>query len=80
MINSGESPRGVAACPYDFYKNWIADPEGTPAKMVEAMTRPTAGTDECLIQGIPNKLPASNFAAVRIVAFASLRRGHFCKC
>ena len=42
MINSGESARGVAVCPYDFYKKWIADPEGT-REMVEAMTRPTAG-------------------------------------
>jgi hypothetical protein len=40
-----------------FFTKWTADPEGTRA-MVEALTRPTVGTDEAPIEGIPNKVAA----------------------
>jgi amidase len=51
-IKSGESPEGVAACPFDFYKTWITDPEKAKEQS-EAVTRKSAGTEECPIKGIP---------------------------
>jgi amidase len=53
-INSGEDSKGVAACPYDFYAKWISDPEGT-REMVEKITRPSVGTEECPVPGIPTE-------------------------
>jgi amidase len=52
LINSQEGDKGVAACPYEFYRNWVLQPESTQ-QSVEQITRQTAGTEECPVTGIP---------------------------
>jgi amidase len=54
VLASGEGDKGVAECPFEFYRNWVLDPAGMQ-RNVEAMTRSTIGTAESPIAGIPNQ-------------------------
>jgi amidase len=54
-IASQENKLGIADCPYDFYRRWVEDPEGTRAA-VEALTRSEPGVAGCPVAGIPAPL------------------------
>ncbi|MBO0842000.1 MAG: aliphatic amidase [Nocardioides sp.] len=53
VIQSGEGDKGVAECPFDFYRTWVEDP-ALAQKQVESITRPTIGTAEAPVDGIPH--------------------------
>jgi amidase len=52
-INSGEDSRGAEKCPFEFYQNWVNNPQ-LAREQSEKLTRKTPGTSECPIDGIPN--------------------------
>lgn len=49
---SDDGYEGMAECPFEFYHEWVLDPKKAKERS-ESITRNTAGTKECPIEGIP---------------------------
>jgi amidase len=61
VIQSGDGDKGVAECPFDFYRNWVQDPAAAQ-QQVEELTRPYIGVESAPMAGLPydaNGSPAS---------------------